>query len=91
MTRHSSSNAVQQTPQVRPANRRGFLAPPPGSGGQQGNGRGRFNPGGPGFKHPLSDNNVDRLQRFQIIHGPRRLQFSEAEIDSRGSLAEKAL
>ena len=54
-------------------------------------GRGRFNPGGPGFEHLLSDNNVDRLQRFQIIHGPRRLQFPEAEIDSRGSLAEKAL
>jgi hypothetical protein len=44
MSRHTSSDAVQQTPQVRPYNRRAYLAPPPGDGGQQGNGRGRFNP-----------------------------------------------
>lgn len=60
MSRHSSTEAVQQTPQVRPYNRRAYLAPLPGSGGQQGNGRGRFNPniqpgasrGGPAPQYP---------------------------------------
>jgi hypothetical protein len=41
MSRHQSAS---QTPQVIPANRRGYLAPPPGAGGQQGNARARVNP-----------------------------------------------
>lgn len=42
MPQHSSGPLT--TPQVRPYNRRAYLAPPPGVGGQQGNGRANVNP-----------------------------------------------